>query len=336
MEILALIPARSGSKGIHHKNIASFHGKPLLAHSIEQAREAESVSRVIVSTDSELYADIGKQYGADVPFLRPAEISGDLSTDLECFEHALAWLQEHEGYQPDICVHLRPTYPTRRVDDIERAVSLLLADPDIDSVRSIAPAPETPFKMWFMNDDDMLVPVATSDLRDPHNLPRQSLPQSYLQQANVDVVRTRVILEQHSMTGQRIRGMLLEGLHDIDHPQQLREAMTSAGPVSNKRFVFDIDGVIATLTPQNQYDKAHPIQSTIDTVNRLFDAGNYIILNTARGTLTDLDWREVTENQLQKWGVRHHELHFGKPAGDFYIDDRFISLSDLNHLADSP
>ena len=88
MEVLALIPARSGSKGIPHKNIATFRGKPLLAHSISQAKQSSLVTRVIVSTDSSLYADISSRYGAEVPFLRPPEISGDFSTDLEAFVHA--------------------------------------------------------------------------------------------------------------------------------------------------------------------------------------------------------------------------------------------------------
>jgi CMP-N,N'-diacetyllegionaminic acid synthase len=127
-QVLALIPARSGSKGIPDKNIATFGGKPMLAHSIEHALQAPSVTRTVVSTDSEVYANIARQWGAECPFLRPAEISGDLSTDLEAIQHALKWLDEHEGYRPQICVHLRPTYPRRRVEDIERCIARLLDD----------------------------------------------------------------------------------------------------------------------------------------------------------------------------------------------------------------
>jgi len=110
---LALIPARSGSKSLPHKNVREFAGKPLLAHSIDHALAARTIGRVIVSTDSEHYAAIAREYGAETPFLRPAELATDHATDLVVFQHALAWLREHEDWEPDIVVHLRPTYPRR-------------------------------------------------------------------------------------------------------------------------------------------------------------------------------------------------------------------------------
>jgi CMP-N-acetylneuraminic acid synthetase len=332
-QILALIPARSGSKGIPHKNIANFRGKPLLAHSIEQAKASRRVTRVIVSTDSPLYADIARQHGAEAPFLRPTELSGDHATDLEAFEHALSWLETHEGYRPDVCVHLRPTYPTRRPEDIDRGIDLLLSDPGFDSVRSVVPAPETPFKMWFREADDSLRPVVECPgIPEAYNQARQRLPQAYLQNACVDVVWSRVIREQHSMTGRRIRALLMDHLHDIDDAAQLRAAAADAGMPRGKRFVFDIDGVIATLTPGNDYNQAEPIRPTVDLVNRLHDAGNTIVLFTARGSATGKDWAETTRRQLAAWGVRYHELRFGKPHADYYVDDRFIPLEQLQSM----
>src|SRR4030042_3642677 len=119
-KILAIVPARSGSKTVLDKNIRFIAGKPLLAPSIEHALASKLINRTIVSTDSPAYAEIAREYGAQVPFLRPTDISQDTSTDLEVFIHALNWLREQEGYVPDICVHLRPTYPIRNVDDIDR------------------------------------------------------------------------------------------------------------------------------------------------------------------------------------------------------------------------
>lgn len=337
MKTLAVIPARSGSKGIPHKNIATFHGKPLIAHSIRQAIEAESVSRVIVSTDSELYAEIARSFGAETPFLRPMEISEDQSTDLEAFTHALTWLKEHDNYVPDICVHLRPTYPTRRVEDIDRAVDLLQQSPETDSVRTVVESPETPFKMWRLSDDGMLRPAMDpGDLIEPWNQARQSLPTVYLQSANIDVVWTRVITEQQSMTGTRIRALLTQDFNDIDAPNQLAQAASASRvELTGKTFVFDIDGVIATLTPANNYELAEPLVNTIGLINKLYDAGNRIILFTARGTMTGIDWSQVTRDQMNRWGVRFHDLQFGKPAGDYYVDDRFIALDDLTRLATS-
>jgi len=99
-----------------------------------------------------------------------------------------------------------------------------------------------------------------------------------------------------------------------------------------KIFCFDIDGVIATLVEDLAYEKAEPITEAIELINRLYELGNRIILFTARGFMTKKNWRNVTEQQMKCWGVQYHELKFGKPAADYYIDDRFISLSKLKKL----
>ena len=270
-EILALIPARSGSVSVPHKNIRVIAGRPLLAYSIEHALASQFINRTIVSTDSSEYAEIARQYGAEVPFLRPPEISQGTSIDLEAFTHALDWLREKEGYVPDVCVHLRPTYPTRKVDDIDSIIQILLDNPDIDSVRSVAPAPDTPFKMWLRGEDGLLSPAVKTDVKDPYNLPRQVLPQAYLQNACIDAVRTSVITETKSMTGRRVFGYVMAENSDIDNELQLREAEAQltkddATEIEDealtfdldqpKTLCFDIDGVIAAIVPGNKYDLA--------------------------------------------------------------------------------
>lgn len=342
LNVLAVIPARSGSKGIPHKNVRLLQGKPLLAHSIEQALASRLITRTIVSTDSAAYAKIARQYGAETPFLRPATLAQDLSTDLETFEHALNWLRENEGYVPDIIVHLRPTYPARRVVDIDTMIQILIDRPEADSVRSVVPAPETPYKMWLRDETGWLTPVAYCELPEAYNQPRQRLPQVYLQNANIDVVRARVITEQHSMTGRRILGFVMAENYDIDTEAQLGAAAAALAALSPpatdaapeiKTFCVDIDGVIATLSPGNRYDLAQPRREIIDAVNALYDNGQRIVLFTARGSATGLDWTAVTERQLADWGVRHHELRFGKPAADYYIDDRAMTPDALLGLA---
>lgn len=214
--VLALIPARSGSKALVDKNIRLFLGKPMLVHSIDHAKASALINRVIVSTDSPAYAEIAKKAGADVPFLRPAAISGDSSTDLEAFTHALTWLKENEGTVPDILVHLRPTAPHRNVKDIDAMIQILLDHPEIDSVRSVAKAPAPPFKMWFLGKDNILEPVVKTSIKNAHNLPRQMLPQTYLQNACIDVVRSTVVLDKKSTTGGTIYGYVMEDDFDID------------------------------------------------------------------------------------------------------------------------
>ena len=126
MKIISIIPARSGSKRVKNKNIRKLMGLPLLAHTIIHSLNSKLISRTIVSTDSKKYARIAKKHGAEVPFLRPDDISGDRSTDLECFQHCVNFLKKKENYTPDIIVHLRVTYPIRENDIIDNCIKLFL------------------------------------------------------------------------------------------------------------------------------------------------------------------------------------------------------------------
>lgn len=347
MQILALIPARSGSKSVLDKNIRPISGKPLLVYSIEHALACRLINRTIVSTDNPIYAEIARQHGAEVPFLRPVELSQDTSTDLEVFAHALNWLRRNEGYVPDICVHLRPTYPIRNVEDVENAVQILIDSPDIDSVRSVAHVSETPFKMWFRSDECLLSPVVQTDINDAYNLPRQLLPQAFIQNACIDVVRTSVITEMESMTGSMVYGYLMEDNFDIDTEHQLknverflaREKSSMARTHSegeqtggHRTFCFDIDGVVASLVPDNRYDRATPISDNIEVINALYKQGHEILLFTARGSKTGIDWTALTGKQMREWGVKYHQLLFGKPSADYYIDDRLLDMNQLRRF----
>lgn len=330
IEVLALIPARSGSKGIPNKNIRMIAGKPLLAHSIDHALSARMVCRTIVSTDSEHYAQIAREYGAETPFLRPLNIAGDLSTDFETFDHALRWLAEKEGYRPDIVVHLRPTHPVRYAADIDAMLQILMDHSEYDSARSVTLAPETPFKMWIRNADGQITPVARASIIEAYNQPRQALPEVYLQNACIDVTRTRVILEDCSMTGKRIYGYVMDNTFDIDTETQfLRASNYLARAIGKKVYCFDIDGVIASVVPSLDYLLAEPLKENIKKINQLYDVGHEIILFTARGSATGKDWEAATRAQMQKWGVKHHRLLFGKPPADFYIDDKLLSIEDI-------
>lgn len=222
-EVLAIIPARSGSKSVVDKNIRMIAGKPMIAYSIEHGLKAECIDRVIVSTDSEKYADIAREYGAEVPFIRPAEYATDTSLDIDVFRHALTFLKENEGYEPELVVQLRPTYPIRRISDIEAMVKYMREHPDVDSMRCIAPAKEVAYKMWFKDDDGMLSPIMT-DIPECYNMPRQQLPKIYYQNACIDVVRSKVILEQNSMSGKKIAGYEMDENFDIDTEEEFKRA----------------------------------------------------------------------------------------------------------------
>lgn len=332
MNILAIIPARSGSKSIPHKNIRLFGGKPMLAYSIEHAKGSKYINRIILSTDSEEYAKIGLECGAEVPFLRPAEYATDTAIDIDVFYHCLNYLRETEGYDADIVVQLRPTYPIRDIADMDAMIEILMDKPSFDSVRSIAPAKEIPYKMWHKKDDNTITPILT-DIKESYNMPRQQLPKVYYQNACVDVVRGSIILIQHSMSGERIYGYEMSKNFDIDTEEEFRIAEEYLKIISgDKRFVFDIDGVIAETEKDNNYAKAEPNRPMIDIINKLHQMGNRIILLTARGYVTGIDWKDTTIQQLDRWGLKYHELHFGKPNGDYYVDDRMIPMNTLIKL----
>jgi YrbI family 3-deoxy-D-manno-octulosonate 8-phosphate phosphatase len=217
MEILALIPARGGSKSIPHKNIRPLAGHPLIAYSIAAATRSSLVSRTIVSTDDEEIARIARGYGAEAPFLRPAEHAQDDSTDFPVFAHALSWLKQHEAYQPEVVVHLRPTSPIRPPSCVDQAIQTLLDHPEADSVRGVVPSGQNPYKMWRMDEQGRLTPLLElAGLPEPYNAPRQSLPQSYWQTGHIDAIRFSTILEKRSLSGEVIYPLILEPRYAID------------------------------------------------------------------------------------------------------------------------
>jgi N-acylneuraminate cytidylyltransferase len=222
---MALIPARGGSKGIPRKNLADFLGRPLISWSIAAAAEANRVTRVLVSTDDEAIARVAGDAGAEVPFLRPNELAGDLVPDLPVFEHALAWLRENEDYVPDLVVQLRPTSPLRPVGLVDDAIERLLAAPEADSLRAVCEPMNNPFKMWRIV-DGFLVPLVDSGIDEQYNRPRQELPTVFWQIGIIDVIRTATITDLHSMSGRTILPMVVDQTlaADIDDPRSLRHA----------------------------------------------------------------------------------------------------------------
>ncbi|MEQ1898880.1 MAG: acylneuraminate cytidylyltransferase family protein [Vicinamibacterales bacterium] len=215
--VLAIVPARGGSKSIPRKNLRPLAGHPLIAYSIAAGRMANRVTRVIVSTDDPEIAAIAREYGADVPFLRPTQLAQDDTPDLPLFQHALAWLREHEGYEPECVVQLRPTSPLRPVGLVDRAIDLLIADPEADSVRGVTVPNQNPHKMWKHAEGRFLQPLLPDDgLHEPFNMPRQSLPEVFWQTGHVDVVRCDTIRKGASLTGKRILPIVVGREYSID------------------------------------------------------------------------------------------------------------------------
>lgn len=260
-EILAVVPARGGSKSIPGKNLRSFAGHPLLAYSIAAGRQAGRVTRLIVSTDDGAIAEAARRYGAEAPFLRPAELAQDDTPDLPVFDHLLRELEAREGYRPAMVVQLRPTSPLRPPGLVDSAVAALEGHAEADSLRGVVPAGQNPYKMWRLTPDGDLTSLLT-DVPDAYNLPRQALPLTYWQTGHIDVIRRETILAKRSMTGDVIRPLLIDPTYtvDIDTPRDWERAERIAvegaleivrpGPAPRalpgtiRLVVLDFDGVL--------------------------------------------------------------------------------------------
>jgi CMP-N,N'-diacetyllegionaminic acid synthase len=200
-EVLAIIPARGGSKGLPGKNLRLLAGHPLIAYSVAAALQSNLVNRTICSTDSEEIAEVARQYGAEVPFLRPSAIAQDDSPDIDFFDHALQELGK-SGYEPDIIVQLRPTDPIRRTGLLDDGIQMMIDNPKAHSVRTITEPGYSPYKMWTIEDSGNIAPLLTvPGVTEPFNLPRQELPEVWWHIGVLDIVRTSVIKNSRSLSG---------------------------------------------------------------------------------------------------------------------------------------
>ncbi len=244
LDVLALIPARGGSKSIPHKNIKDFAGYPLIAYSIAAGLASELVTRVIVSTDDEEIARVSRSFGAETPFIRPSEFAQDLTPDLPVFIHALDWLAENEDYHPQIIVQLRPTSPFRSVWQIDQAIARLIKNPQADSVRTVCVPFQNPFKMWRIEPDGFMKPLIETGHKEPYNLPRQDLPEVYWQTGYVDAAWSDTIRVKNSMTGDAILPLIIDpgDWVDIDSPDDWvrAERLIQDGSVTLDDLGFNI------------------------------------------------------------------------------------------------
>jgi CMP-N-acetylneuraminic acid synthetase len=217
LNIVAIIPARGGSKGIPKKNIVNIAGKPLIAYSISVASESKYIDKVVVSTDDENIAEIAQNLGVEV-IIRPKELAEDNTPDLPVFQHAVETLIEKEKYKPDIVINLRPTCPLRNIDDIDNAVSKLI-ETKCDSVRTVVKVEEHPYWMVKFEKDKLFPFLENIDKNKFYQ--RQLLPDLYIFNGGVDVMRSEIILNENSLYGKDIRGSIMPPDRSIDIDNEL-------------------------------------------------------------------------------------------------------------------
>jgi N-acylneuraminate cytidylyltransferase len=231
--VVALIPARSGSKRVEDKNVRPLAGHPLIAYTIGAALESAIFDAVVVSTDSERYAEIARRYGAETPFLRPAALAGDLSPDIEWVEYTLEELRK-AGRAFDCFSILRPTSPFRSAATIRRAWQAFRAEQGVDSLRAVERCRQHPGKMWVVRGNRMtpLLPLGPPD--SPwHSNQYQALPEVYVQNASLEIAWTRVVHDGRTIAGEVVMPFFTEGNEGLDinteRDWQFAEALVREG-----------------------------------------------------------------------------------------------------------
>ena len=222
LKVMGIIGIRSGSKGVPDKNIRPLADQPLVGWILDAARKSKYMNRVVVSTDSPNYAAVATSFGADIPYLRPAELATDESPEFEYVKHMVEWLDKHEGYRPDIVVRMMATVPLQKTEDIDAVIARLIEDPKADSAVVIAEARQHPMKALKIIDDGeggkKLVTYFTDSGREVTPLARQNYQRAYFR-ANVIACRRRVIFDTNSLTGDLVRFHVIpqERAVDIDN-----------------------------------------------------------------------------------------------------------------------
>jgi N-acylneuraminate cytidylyltransferase len=223
---VALVPCRFGSKRVPGKNVRPLAGHPLLAYTLAAAKQSGVFTEIVVSTDSEQIADIALHYGAQVPFLRPVEMAGDLSPDIEWIEHALTELGKL-GRHYDCFSILRPTSPFRQAATIRRAWRAFLEDPSVDSLRAVEKCSQHPGKMWVVRGRRLLPLLPFGPADQPwHSTPYQGLPEVWVQNASLEIAWTRVVFERRNIAGETILPFFTDEIEgfDINNPYDWQQA----------------------------------------------------------------------------------------------------------------
>ncbi|MBI2108799.1 MAG: acylneuraminate cytidylyltransferase family protein [Parcubacteria group bacterium] len=224
-KIIAIIPARGGSKGLPGKNIIPLGGKPLIAWSIEAAKKSKLIERVIVTTDDEKIASVVKEYGAEVPFIRPAELAQDDTPPDPVLRHTLQFLEEKEGVEPEIIVWLEPPCPFRTPEEIDAAIEMLQNDPKADSLRSVIEPFQNPFKSWTI-EGKYLRPLIEKKGQVLHTGPRQKTQKVYWQNGALFLLKYDTIMKKGNFFGDNIIPYIMKSdrFVDIDKKEDLELA----------------------------------------------------------------------------------------------------------------
>jgi CMP-N-acetylneuraminic acid synthetase len=223
-KIVSLIGARGGSQGIKNKNIIDVGGQPLISYPILDSLRCSYIEETYVSTDCEEIASIAKEFGANVPFIRPKEYASDTATDYDYFKHFISWFYITYDEYPLYIIHLRPTTPIRNKEYLENAIEKIIAYPHSTSLRSVEELNECSYKMFKLGQEGLYLEGLYEDykgIKDYSNLPRQQFPKEYKPNGYIDIIKPKCMLESSSLHGNKILSYITPKSIEIDTKEDL-------------------------------------------------------------------------------------------------------------------
>lgn len=211
INVLTIIPARGGSKGVPRKNIKVINGSPLIAYTIKEAKKSKYIGRIIISTEDEEISNISKEYGGEVPFLRPKELAQDSTPGIDPVIHCMEWLKLNEGYVPDYVCLLQCTSPFRKVKQIDEAIELIV-NSNADSLVSVCESEVSPYWMKKIENNVM------KDFLDgiPVYVRRQDIPTVYRLNGAIYLARTESLLKNRSFNTENTLPFIMDRISSID------------------------------------------------------------------------------------------------------------------------
>jgi CMP-N-acetylneuraminic acid synthetase len=221
--VIALIPARGGSKGIKKKNIRLVNGKPLIYYTIKAAKKSKLIDRVVVSTDDKRIKLVAIKYGAEVPFIRPKRLSQDHILDYPVILHAIKKLKLNSNKQKnDILVFLRPTMPLRNYKDIDVGIKEILTNKNVKCVRSVREATYPPFWIKRLDKNKYLKPLVNKTVF-KKTMRRQDLPKTYICDGYLDAIKINYLLEEKRYPPRKIKTVYSKTKYfvDVDNEEDL-------------------------------------------------------------------------------------------------------------------
>jgi len=331
-KITIIIPARKGSKSIKNKNRVLLNGIPLVEYSIIIAKLCKYAESIILTSNDKIILDIGRNYNIDV-IERPEYLATDTAKSIDVIKHVI-----ENRYVADNIMLLEPTSPIRTLDDLYEGIEIYFNE-DLNCLYSMSEITDICFAhVKKINEGGTVIDAFVEEIE---GAPRQFYDDEkyYFRDGVFYLFKKRTIIEENTIYGAKSKAYITK--HEIADINNLDDLLKAERLIKQKEYHFyqrnnltdniiyiDIDDTICSTPKDKDYSKAMPIKENIEKANKLFGEGNIIIYWTARGSVTGIDWRDITEKQLKKWKVKYHELKFGKPNFHILIDDRVLNTKD--------